>query len=45
VGKSKITVEQARKLLASVDTSTLLGLRDRAILATLAYTACRAGQA
>ena len=39
----EITVEQARRLLASVDTSTLLGLRDRAILATLAYTACRAG--
>lgn len=39
----EITVEQARKLLASVDTSSLIGLRDRAILATLAYTACRAG--
>ena len=39
----EITVEQARALLASVDTSTLIGLRDRAILATLAYTACRAG--
>ncbi len=39
----KITVEQARKLLASIDTATLVGLRDRAILATLAYTACRAG--
>lgn len=39
----EITVEQARKLLASVDTATLIGLRDRAILATLAYTACRAG--
>ncbi len=41
----EITVEQARALLASVDTGTLLGLRDRAILATLAYTACRAGAA
>ena len=39
----EITVEQARALLASVDTSTRIGLRDRAILATLAYTACRAG--
>ena len=39
----EITVDQARKLLASVDTSSLIGLRDRAILATLAYTACRAG--
>jgi len=39
----EITVDQARTLLASVDTSSLMGLRDRAILATLAYTACRAG--
>jgi integrase/recombinase XerD len=41
----EITVEQARALLASIDTATLIGLRDRAILATLAYTACRAGAA
>ena len=39
----EITVEQARTLLASVDTATVIGLRDKAILATLAYTACRAG--
>ena len=39
----EITIEQARQLLASVDTSTLIGQRDKAILATLAYTACRAG--
>ena len=39
----EITVDQARTLLASIDTATLVGLRDRAILATLAYTACRAG--
>ncbi len=39
----EITVEQARALLASIDTGTLVGLRDKAILATLAYTACRAG--
>ena len=39
----EITVEQARALLASIATATLVGLRDRAILATLAYTACRAG--
>jgi integrase/recombinase XerD len=39
----EITIEQARKLLASVDTAHVVGLRDRAILATLAYTACRAG--
>lgn len=39
----EITVDQARTLLASVDTGNVVGLRDRAILATLAYTACRAG--
>src|ERR1700722_15894607 len=39
----EITVEHARTLLASIDTGHLVGLRDRAILATLAYTACRAG--
>jgi integrase/recombinase XerD len=39
----EITVEQARALLASVDTASVIGLRDKAILATLAYTACRAG--
>jgi site-specific recombinase XerD len=39
----EITIEQARTLLASVDVSHVVGLRDRAILATLAYTACRAG--
>lgn len=39
----EITIDQARTLLASVDTGHVVGLRDRAILATLAYTACRAG--
>ena len=39
----EITIDQARTLLASIDTGHLVGLRDRAILATLAYTACRAG--
>lgn len=34
---------QARALLYSIDTSEVIGLRDRAILATLMYTACRAG--
>src|SRR5262249_24428952 len=32
-----------RTLLRSVDTGHVVGLRDRAIIATLAYTACRAG--
>jgi integrase/recombinase XerD len=53
----EITIEQARKLLASVritytvkakgqkpqEVVSVVGLRDRAILSTLAYTACRAG--
>jgi integrase len=39
----KITIDQARTLLASIDTSYVMSLRDRAILATLVYTACRAG--
>jgi integrase/recombinase XerD len=39
----EITVDQARTLLASVDTRHVVGPRDRAILATLAYTACRVG--
>ncbi len=39
----QITIDQARTLLKSVDTSHAVGLRDKAILATLAYTACRAG--
>jgi integrase/recombinase XerD len=39
----EITIEQARTLLASVETGHVVGLRDRAILATLAYTACRGG--
>ena len=39
----EITIEQARTLLLSIDTGHVVGLRDRAILATLAYTACRAG--
>jgi len=39
----EITIEQARKLLASVDTSRLVGLRDKAILAVLVYTAARVG--
>jgi hypothetical protein len=40
----EITIEEGRTLLASVDIGQVVGLRDRAILATLAYTACRAGR-
>lgn len=39
----EITIPQARALLASISTAHVVGLRDRAILATLAYTGCRAG--
>jgi len=41
----EISVKQARKLLNSIDTGSLIGLRDRAILSILAYTSCRAGAA
>lgn len=34
---------QARALLHSIDTSDVIGLRNRAILATMMYTACRVG--
>src|SRR5437016_4850546 len=37
------TVKDARTLLASIDTSRVVGLRDRAIIAILIYTASRAG--
>jgi integrase/recombinase XerD len=39
----EITIEQARTLLASVDTRNVVGLRDRAMLATMAYSIVRAG--
>ena len=39
----EITVAQARTLLKSLDTSRPVGLRDRAIIAILIYTAARAG--
>ncbi|WZO95874.1 tyrosine-type recombinase/integrase [Isosphaeraceae bacterium EP7] len=43
-GKSpEIIIDQAHTLLASIKTGNVVGLRDRAILATLVYTACRAG--
>ncbi len=37
------TVEQARRLLASIKTHDLFGLRDRAVLGTLIYTGARVG--
>jgi site-specific recombinase XerD len=39
----EIPIDQARKLLASIDTSHIVGLRDRAILAVLIYTGSRRG--
>jgi site-specific recombinase XerD len=39
----KITREQARELLASIHTGDAVGLRDRAVISTLIYTAARAG--
>jgi len=39
----EITVEGARKLLASIGTSSVVQLRDRTIVAILIYTASRAG--
>lgn len=39
----EVTPDQARTLLASIDTTTRVGLRDRAVIATLIYTAARAG--
>ena len=42
LGIGKVSSEE-RKLLASIAPSHLVGLRDRAILAILIYTASRAG--
>ena len=39
----EITTQQARKLLKSIDISTPIGLRDRAVIGILIYTAARIG--
>ena len=39
----KISHEQARALLEAIDIDDIVGLRDRAVIATLIYTAARAG--
>src|SRR6266699_1498423 len=39
----EIPIQEARKLLVSVEISHVVGLRDRAILAVLVYTGSRAG--
>jgi len=42
VGKTPVlTAEQARQLLDSIDTATIIGLRDRAILGVMCYTFAR----
>ena len=38
-----LSIPQARDLLGSIDTSHIVGLRDRALLGTLAYTGARIG--
>lgn len=39
----EITVAQARRLLGSIDTTTVVGLRDWAVVGVLVYTAARVG--
>ncbi|TWU55997.1 tyrosine-type recombinase/integrase [Rubripirellula reticaptiva] len=39
----EITIQQARKLLRSINVSSAVGYRDRAIIAILIYTAARVG--
>ena len=38
-----LSIQQARDLFSSIDTSHVVGLRDRALLGTLAYTGARIG--
>jgi integrase/recombinase XerD len=40
---AEIKIEQARKLFHSIDVSSPVGLRDRAVLGVLAYTGARVG--
>jgi integrase/recombinase XerD len=39
----EITIKQARKLLSSIKADNVVGLRDKAIMSILIYTACRVG--
>jgi site-specific recombinase XerD len=39
----EITVKQCRKLVSSIDLSSVVGLRDRAIITVMIYTAARVG--
>jgi hypothetical protein len=46
IGKTPIlSAEEARQLLDSIDTSTVVRLRDRALIALLVYTFARFGAA
>jgi site-specific recombinase XerD len=38
---AEISIDQARKLLRSIDTNSPVGMRDRAVLGVLAYTGAR----
>ena len=43
-GKTPVlTEEQARRLIESIDTSTLVGLRDRALIGVMTYAFARIG--
>ena len=42
---SVLTADQARQLLDSIDTSTIVGLRDRALVAVMVYSFARVGAA
>ena len=45
-GKTPVLIaDEARALLDSIDTSTVMGLRDRALIALMAYTFARVGAA
>ncbi len=39
----EISLQQATRLMQSIDTSGIIGLRDRAVIAVLVFTAARAG--
>ena len=43
-GKTPVlSSEEARKLLDSIETNTLIGLRDRALIGTMVYSFARVG--
>jgi len=42
---SVLSAEEIHELLAAIDTTSLLGLRDRALIALMGYTFARVGAA